>query len=44
MKARDIKPTDISSPKTFVMEISYYMKRLKLVLIDVVAAKPSTPD
>jgi tetratricopeptide (TPR) repeat protein len=42
LRKRDIKPTDTSNQKTFVIEIGYYMKRLKIVIIDVITPKPST--
>ncbi|MGO9001280.1 MAG: hypothetical protein ACLPYZ_06590 [Limisphaerales bacterium] len=44
LSKRDIKPADTSNQKTFVIEIGYYMRRLKIILIDVVAPKSSTPS
>lgn len=44
LRKQDIKPTDTSNQKTFVVEIGYYLRRLKIVIIDVVAPKSSTPS
>ena len=41
LRKRKIEPTDSSIPRTFVIEIGYYMRRLKIVLIDAIAPETS---
>ena len=43
LKDRDIKPNDSNGLKTFVLEMSYYMRRLKIVLVEIIKAKGDKP-